>query len=345
MSSSILVTGAAGFIGMHVSRLLAREGHRVVGVDNLNDYYDPALKRARLAQLDAEAGFCFEFADIAEQESVARIFERHAPRRVVHLAAQAGVRYALDHPLAYVSSNLLGSTVILEACRHHGVEHLVFASSSSVYGGNRSVPFRETDPVDHPVSFYAATKRSNELMAHSYAHLFGLPVTMLRYFTVYGPWGRPDMAIWKFTKGLLSGTPIDVYAGGDLSRDFTYVEDAAAATARLLFITPEPSGEGPASVADAATDRSWAPFRIYNVGRSDPVTVNHLLALLERETGRRAIRQELPMQPGDVERTFADPSKLRATTGVEPKVALEDGLREFVAWFRRWDADTGMFRG
>ena len=338
MSSTILVTGAAGFIGMHASRLLLREGHRVVGVDNLNDYYDPALKRARLAQLDAEPGFAFELADIAESDRIAAIFERHRPQYVVHLAAQAGVRYAIDHPLAYVSSNLQGSTVILEACRHHRIRHLAFASSSSVYGGNRSVPFRETDPVDHPVSFYAATKRANELMAHSYAHLFGLPVTMLRYFTVYGPWGRPDMAMWKFTKGLLAGTPIDVYAGGELSRDFTYVGDAAQATVRLLFLPPERTGEGPGSVADVGADRSWAPFRIYNVGRSDPVTVNHLLALLERETGRRAIRQELPMQPGDVERTFADPSRLRAATGFEPKVGLEDGLREFVDWFRGWSA-------
>jgi UDP-glucuronate 4-epimerase len=340
MTSTILVTGAAGFIGMHVSALLAGDGHRVVGVDNLNDYYDPALKRARLARLGEGKGFAFERADIADAAAIQDIFARHRPQYVVHLAAQAGVRYALDHPLAYVSSNLQGSTVILEACRHHGVRHLVFSSSSSVYGGNVRVPFRETDPVDHPVSFYAATKRSNELMAHSYAHLFALPVTMLRYFTVYGPWGRPDMALWKFTHGLLAGTPIDVYAGGTLSRDFTHVSDAAKATVRLLFSPPEASGAGPGGGAEPRPDRSWAPFEVYNVGRSDPVTVNEFISLLEKHTGARAIRRELPMQPGDVERTFADPSKLRAATGFEPRVALDDGLREFVKWFREWTART-----
>jgi UDP-glucuronate 4-epimerase len=345
MTSTILVTGAAGFIGMHVSALLAGEGHRVVGVDNLNDYYDPALKRARLAELSVHRSFSFERADVADAAAIQDIFARERPQYVVHLAAQAGVRYALDHPLTYVSSNLQGSTVILEACRHHEVRHLVFASSSSVYGGNVNVPFRETDRVDHPVSFYAATKRGNELMAHSYAHLFALPVTMLRYFTVYGPWGRPDMAIWKFTNGLLSNTPIDVYAGGDLSRDFTHVADSAQATRELLFRPPKSSGAGPASIADARPDHSWAPFEIYNVGRSDPVSVNHLISLLETHTGARAIRRELPMQPGDVERTFADPSKLRAATGFEPRVALDEGLEEFVRWFRDWRARSGGLAG
>jgi len=341
MSSTVLVTGAAGFIGAHVCRLLCDQGHRVVGVDNLNDYYDPALKQARLDWVGGAPGFSFERADIADYDALCGVFARHRPTRVVHLAAQAGVRYALEHPFAYVSSNLQGSTAILEACRHNGVEHLAFASSSSVYGGNARVPFRETDPVDHPVSFYAATKRANELMAHSYSHLFGLPVTMLRYFTVYGPWGRPDMAIWKFTHGLLSGTPIDVFAGGELSRDFTFVGDAAEATVRLLFAAPSPSGEAPGGPAGERADRSWAPFRIYNVGRSDPVSVNHLLALLERLTGRRAIRRELPMQPGDVTRTFADPSSLRADIGFEPKMPLEQGLREFVDWFVRWNEGRG----
>ena len=341
MTSTILVTGAAGFIGMHVSALLTAGGHRVVGVDNLNDYYDPNLKRARLAELGEGRGFSFERADIADEAAIEGIFARHRPEYVVHLAAQAGVRYAIDHPLAYVASNLKGSTVILEGCRHHGVRHLVFSSSSSVYGGNSRVPFRETDPVDHPVSFYAATKRGNELMAHSYAHLFALPVTMLRYFTVYGPWGRPDMAIWKFTRGLISGTPIDVYAGGELSRDFTHVSDAARATVELLFRPPVASGASPGSVAEGRPDRSWAPFEIYNVGRSDPVSVNQLLSLLEKHAGARAIRTELPMQPGDVERTFADASKLRAATGFEPRVVLDDGLREFVQWFRGWQARDG----
>ena len=336
MGSTVLVTGAAGFVGMHVSLRLLAEGHRVVGLDNLNDYYDPALKQARLGQLRGRPGFDFERIDIADAPAVDRIFARERPDYVIHLAAQAGVRHALSKPFAYVDSNLQGSTAILEGCRHHGVRHLVFASSSSVYGGNVRVPFREADAVDHPVSFYAATKRANELMAHSYAHLFGLPVTMLRYFTVYGPWGRPDMAIWLFTDGLLSGRPIDVFAGGELSRDFTHVSDAAEATVRLMTAPPvraagtvRPGEGGP-----QRPDSSWAPFEIYNVGRSDPTSVNALLALLERHAGTQAIRRELPMQPGDVVRTCADPSKLRAAIGFEPRVALADGLGEFVDWFR-----------
>lgn len=339
MGSSVLVTGAAGFIGLHVCRRLLRDGHRVVGLDNLNDYYDPALKRARLAQLDGEGGFAFERADIADAAAVDAAFRTHRPEYVIHLAAQAGVRYALSKPFAYVDSNLQGTTAVLEACRHHGVRHLVAASSSSVYGGNVRVPFRECDPVDHPVSFYAATKRANELMAHSYAHLFGLPVSMLRYFTVYGSWGRPDMAIWKFTDGLLRGRPIDVYAGGDLSRDFTHVTDAAEATVRLMTSPPGRPGRAlPGTVDAGRPDTSWAPFEVYNVGRSDPTSVNELIALLERHTGRPAVRNALPMQPGDVVRTCADPSKLQAATGFEPRVALADGLGEFVDWFRSFSA-------
>ena len=340
MGSTVLVTGAAGFIGMHVSRRLLQEGHRVVGVDNLNAYYDPALKRARLAQLEGQPGFGFVRLDLADAPAVDAVFRRERPEHVIHLAAQAGVRHALSHPFEYVDSNLQGSTAVLEGCRHHGVRHLVFASSSSVYGGNVKVPFRETDPVDHPVSFYAATKRANELMAHSYAHLFGLPVTMLRYFTVYGPWGRPDMAIWKFADGLLSGTPIDVFAQGALSRDFTFVTDAAEATVRLMTTAPQlaKAGVRPGEGGEHGPDSSWAPFEVYNVGRADPVTVNELLALLERHTGATAIRRELPMQPGDVVRTCADASKLRAATGFEPQVALADGLGEFVDWFRGWRA-------
>ncbi len=336
MASTVLVTGAAGFIGMHVCALLLRAGHRVVGVDNLNDYYDPTLKAARLAQLDAMPGFSFSRLDLSDSEAVAQNFRENRPEYVVHLAAQAGVRYALDHPFSYVDSNLRGTASVLESCRHCGVRHLVCASSSSVYGGNTQVPFSERDPVDHPVSLYAATKRSSELMAHSYAHLFGLPVTMLRYFTVYGPWGRPDMAIWKFTEGLLSGTPIDVYAGGHLSRDFTHVDDAARATVRLLDHPPKPAGHDARHAS--RPDTSWAPFRVLNVGRSDPVTVNELIALLEKLTGSSAIRRELPMQPGDVERTYADPSELHSLTGLKPEVALGDGLASFVEWFKQWKA-------
>ncbi len=337
MTNTILVTGAAGFIGMQVARRLLAEGSRVVGLDNLNAYYDPALKRARLDELAAFPAFHFEQCDLADTAAVADVFARHAPRRVVHLAAQAGVRYALDHPYQYADSNLLGATAVLEGCRHHRVEHLVFASSSSVYGGNTKVPFAESDPVDHPVSFYAATKRANELMAHSYAHLFGLPVTMLRFFTVYGPWGRPDMAVWKFTAALIDGRPIDVYAGGALSRDFTFGEDAAEAVVRLLPRAPVQPGAGdPAQWHASGPQTSWAPFEIYNVGRSDPVDVNTLIALLEQATGRRAMRRELPMQPGDVARTCADTSRLRAAIGWEPVTPLADGLAQFVRWYDGW---------
>ena len=337
MSSTVLVTGAAGFIGMHVSQRLLADGHRVVGVDNLNAYYDPAFKHARLARLQADPAFSFHRLDLAETDAVAALFAQARPLYVIHLAAQAGVRYAIEHPYAYSSSNLHGSTAILENCRRHGVRHLVFASSSSVYGGNSKVPFAETDPVNHPVSFYAATKRANELMAHSYAHLFSLPVTMLRYFTVYGPWGRPDMAIWKFTDAMLAGRPIDVYAGGDLQRDFTFVDDAAAATVALMSRAPARlSSDDPAAWQASSPDSSWAPFEIYNIGRSDPVTVNTLLQRLEGHTGVRAIRHELGMQPGDVSRTFADTRKLALATGQLPQVPLDEGLGRFVRWFRAY---------
>jgi UDP-glucuronate 4-epimerase len=337
MSSPILLTGAAGFIGMHVARRLLERGEAVVGIDNLNAYYDPALKHARLAQLRMHEAFTFHEADVADRAAIDALFDRHRPQRVVHLAAQAGVRYALTNPMAYSDSNLTGTTVILEACRRLPVRHLVFASSSSVYGANRELPFSESDAVDHPVSFYAATKRANELMAHSYAHLFALPVTALRYFTVYGPWGRPDMAIWKFTDALLRGRPIDVHAGGVLSRDFTYVDDAVEATLRLLDAPRAPvSSTDPDDWNAIVPDTSWAPFEVVNLGRSDPVSVNELLALLERITGRRAQRNEVGMQPGDVERTYSDTSKLARMTGFTPDTPLEKGLRAFVDWFRRY---------
>ncbi len=332
----ILITGVAGFIGFTVARQLLAQGHAVLGIDNLNDYYDPKLKRARLAQLQQPA-FEFQALDVANWDRVQTLFDQTKPRYVVHLAAQAGVRYAMSNPKAYSDSNLAGSSAILEACRIHKVKHLVFASSSSVYGGNQKVPFSECDAVDHPVSFYAASKRSNELMAHSYSHLYNLPITMLRYFTVYGPWGRPDMAIWKFTDAMLRGQPIDVYAQGRLSRDFTFVEDAAHATIELLkrpsarIATSDPATwrtEGPAT--------SWAPFETFNVGRRDPVTVNELIALLEAATGHTALRNEMPMQAGDVEKTSADTSKLAAAIGFEPRTSLADGLQQFVRWFREY---------
>ena len=342
---SVIVTGAAGFIGMHVAERLLSRGERVVGVDVFNDYYDPALKAARAERLGGQANFAMVRLDIAEAARMGELIRETGARRVVHLAAQAGVRYSIEHPFAYERSNLAGHLSVLEACRHaEGFEHLVYASSSSVYGDRpgEGAGFKESDAADQPVSLYAATKRANELMAHSYAHLFGLPVTMLRYFTVYGPWGRPDMAIWKFTDALLRGAPLDVYAGGTLMRDFTFGEDAARATVALMHRPPTgahaASPDAPTTWRADAPDRSWAPFEVYNVGRSDPVSVNTLLSLLESLTGRRAIRRALGMQPGDVERTFADTRKLQAALGQLPEVALADGLERFVRWFRDYHA-------
>lgn len=334
---TILVTGVAGSIGMHVSQQLLARGEQVLGVDNLNDYYSPALKRARLAQLQVHRHFQFEAIDLADNAALSSAFKHAEPDRVIHLAGQAGVRYALDHPESYTSSNLVGTANVLENCRRGGVKHLVFASSSSVYGANLKLPFSELDPVDHPVSFYAATKRSNEVMAHSYAHLFDLPITALRYFTVYGPWGRPDMAIWKFTEAMLTGRPIDVYGQGLLARDFTFVEDAARATVLALDRpSARKSSPNPSDWKASGPDQSWAPFEIYNVGRSDPVSVNDLLSLLEQLTGRTAQRKQLPMQPGDVERTFADCSKIRTALGWQPKVSLAEGLQHWVSWYRSY---------
>lgn len=336
-NSRIIVTGAAGAIGMHVCQKLLAEGRSVIGIDNLNAYYSPELKQARLAILDTHPEFSFYRIDLADAESVSSVFRQTRPAQVIHLAAQAGVRYALDHPESYTASNLVGTSVVLENCRQHQVQHLVFSSSSSVYGGNVKVPFSERDPVDHPVSFYAATKRSNEVMAHSYAHLFSMPVTALRYFTVYGPWGRPDMAAWKFTNALMRGQPIDVYGQGLLARDFTYVEDAVAATLAVLARpSTRQSTQDPSQWQAGSPDSSWAPFEIYNVGRSDPVSVNDFLRLLERLCERKAIRRDAPLQPGDVERTFADCSKIKLAIGWEPKVSLEQGLSNFVQWFKSY---------
>jgi len=330
-SSAVLVTGVAGFIGFHFARTLLGRGVPVVGVDNLTPYYDPALKRARLAELDGAAGFRFEALDLADRDATAALFAELKPRRVVHLAAQAGVRYSLEAPFAYVDANLVGTTSVLEGCRHHGCEHLVFASTSSVYGGNTKLPFKETDPVDHPVSLYAATKRANELMAHTYAHLYGLPTTGLRFFTVYGPWGRPDMAYFSFTEAIRAGRPIRLFNRGAMRRDFTYVDDVVEAMVRLLDVTP--------TAADrSAPDRSSAPFRLYNIGNHTPVPLRDFLAILEDRLGARAIVEEAPMQPGDVEATFADVDALRAAVGFAPTTPLEDGLARFVDWFDAWSA-------
>jgi UDP-glucuronate 4-epimerase len=316
----ILVTGAAGFIGFHVARRLLAEGRSVVGLDNLNSYYDPALKEARLAILRREQNFAFEQIDLADRASMQRLFAEHRFARVVHLAAQAGVRYSIDQPHAYVDANLEGFVNVLEGCRHHGCGHLVYASSSSVYGSNTKMPFSVEDKTDHPISLYAATKKANELIAHSYSHLYRLPVTGLRFFTIYGPWGRPDMAIYLFTKAIVEGTPIRLFNHGKMRRDFTFVEDATRGVLELVDRVPN-EGAG-------------APARIYNVGNNHPEELTHVVAVLERELGRTAVKEMLPMQPGDVTETFADVAELMRDTGFRPQTSIEDGLADFVAWYR-----------
>jgi UDP-glucuronate 4-epimerase len=328
----ILVTGAAGFIGMHVAERLLERGDTVVGLDNLNAYYDPALKHARLARLIKHGGaFSFHALDVADAQAVDALFARERFDRVVHLAAQAGVRYSLENPQAYGASNLAGFLNVLEACRHHRPQHLVYASSSSVYGGNAKMPFSEADPVDHPVSLYAASKKANELMAHTYSHLYGLPTTGLRFFTVYGPWGRPDMAYWMFTRDILAGRPIAVFNEGRMMRDFTYVDDVVDG---VVAVTDKPA------TPDAAFDplaphpgRARAPYRVFNIGNSDPVALGDFIAELERALGRTAIKDYQPMQPGDVVGTYADVSALAAWTGVRPRTPLAAGIARFVAWY------------
>jgi UDP-glucuronate 4-epimerase len=328
----ILVTGAAGFIGYHVSRRLLERGDRVLGIDNLNPYYDPKLKEARLAELRRFKDFTFAHADIADTDSMQEIFSERSPRRVIHLAAQAGVRYAAVNPFAYIDSNLVGFQNILEGCRHNEVEHLVFASTSSVYGANTRQPFSEHDGVDHPLSLYGATKKANELMAHSYAHLYRLPVTGLRFFTVYGPWGRPDMALFKFTRGILAGEPIPVYNQGRMIRDFTYIDDIAEGVVRILDVIPAPNPDWNSSEPDPAT--SNAPYRIYNIGNNRPVELLHYIAVLEQCLGTKAKLDLLPMQPGDVPSTMADVSDLERATGFRPRTTVEEGVAEFVKWYR-----------
>jgi UDP-glucuronate 4-epimerase len=328
----VLVTGAAGFIGFHTARALLARGDKVVGIDNLNAYYDPALKQARLAELDGTPGFSFEAVDIADLAAMRRLFADARPQRVVHLAAQAGVRHSLTHPEAYAAANLTGFLAILEGCRRSGVEHLVYASSSSVYGSNTRLPFAVSDSVDHPVSLYAATKKANELMAHSYSHLYRVPTTGLRFFTVYGPWGRPDMSPYIFTRKILAGEPIEVFNMGNHSRDFTYVDDIVEGVVRTLDrpAAPDPawSGEAP----DPAT--SNAPWRVYNIGNSKPVGLLDFIATIERACGREAEKILRPMQPGDVAETFADISALQRDVGFRPETPLATGIARFVAWYR-----------
>ena len=328
----VLVTGAAGFIGSHLSERLLARGDEVLGYDNLNAYYDPALKEARLARLRPQDGFSFGRASLEDRAAREAAFDDFKPQRVVNLAAQAGVRYSLENPHAYIDSNIVGFLNILEACRHRGIEHLVYASSSSVYGANRKLPFAVEDSVDHPVSLYAASKKANELMAHTYSHLFGLPTTGLRFFTVYGPWGRPDMALFLFTKKILAGEPIDVFNHGHHTRDFTYVDDIVEGVIRTLDRVPGPD---PAYDPLAPTPASsLAPYRVYNIGNHQPVQLLRYIEVLEDCLGRKAEKRLLPMQPGDVPDTEADVEALRRDTGYSPATPIETGVRRFVEWYR-----------
>jgi len=330
----ILVTGAAGFIGMHVAQTLLARGDEVIGVDNLNDYYDPTLKEARLRRLHSFPAFRFVRRDVADRDGVAALFAEENFDRVVHLAAQAGVRYSLRNPHAYVDSNLSGFINILEGCRHTQVRHLVYASSSSVYGGNTRMPFSEHDNVDHPVSLYAATKKANELMAHSYSHLFGLPTTGLRFFTVYGPWGRPDMALFLFTRAILENRPIDVFNHGRMRRDFTYIDDIVSGVVGVLDRIAAPDEDFDAAHPDPA--RSDAPYRIFNIGNHDPVDLLAFIEAIEHALGRRAEKRLLPLQDGDVPATYADVSELEAYTGFAPTVGVQEGIRRFILWYREY---------
>ena len=321
---TILVTGAAGFIGSHLCHYLLDRGEDVIGIDDLNDYYDPRLKEARLERLRPRNGFSFLKGDIADTDALAEAVRGRQIGKVAHLAAQAGVRYSLENPRAYVRSNLDGHLEILELCRQLGtVEHLVYASSSSVYGGNRKVPFSETDPVDHPVSLYAATKKADELMSHAYAHLYGIPQTGLRFFTVYGPWGRPDMAYWLFTEAMLKGKPIRVFNNGDMWRDFTYIDDIVWGTAAALDNPPSTGTEG-----------DGAPHRVYNIGHNEPENLDKFIDVLEDVLNIKAVREYEPMQPGDVRQTYADIDAIRKDLGFSPRVSLREGLSEFATWYR-----------
>jgi UDP-glucuronate 4-epimerase len=328
----VLVTGAAGFIGMHVSQILLGRGDTVVGLDNLNDYYDPQLKLDRLARLQPKPGFRFVKLDVADRAGTEALFAAERFDRVVHLAAQAGVRYSLKNPHAYIDSNVVGFMNMLEGCRHHGVKHLVYASSSSVYGGNTTMPFSEHHNIDHPVSLYAATKKANELMAHTYSHLYRLPTTGLRFFTVYGPWGRPDMALFLFTKAILEGRPIDVFNHGQMVRDFTYVDDIAEGVVRTLDRIATPGEDYDAAAPDPA--RSNVPYRVFNIGNNDPVKLMDFIDAIESAVGRPALKNFMPLQDGDVPATFADVSELAGWTGFKPGTPVREGVGRFVAWYR-----------
>lgn len=330
--NTILVTGAAGFIGFHVTQHLLAEGRQVVGIDNLNNYYDPRLKLARLDMLRAQPGFTFVKLDLADRAGMKALFAKYFFTTVVHLAAQAGVRYSLENPHAYVDSNLEGFINVLEGCRHHGCGHLLFASSSSVYGANTKLPFSVNDNVDHPISLYAATKKANELMAHSYSHLYRLPTTGLRFFTVYGPWGRPDMAMFIFAKAILAGQPVRLFNYGKMRRDFTYVDDVVQSVVRLIGRPPKGAQDWDGNQPNPSTSK--APWMVYNIGNNHPEELMYVISVLEKEFGRTAITQMLPMQPGDVEATYADVTDLERDVGFKPATAIEDGIARFAKWYR-----------
>ena len=332
MPEAVLVTGAAGFIGFHVARRLLQDGHSVVGLDNLNSYYDPRLKDARRAVLAKHGGFRFIQGDIADRGGVAALFAEYRFPHVVHLAAQAGVRYSLIEPHTYIDTNLTGFANILEGCRHFGCRHLLYASSSSVYGANTRLPFCTSDNVDHPLNLYGATKKANELMAHAYAHLFAIPATGLRFFTVYGPWGRPDMAMWLFTAAIMHGRPIQLFNHGQMRRDFTFIDDVTEAVVRLVTRPTEPNPAWSGDRPDPATSR--APWHVYNIGNSEPAELLEVVALIEQAVGRPAVRELLPIQPGDVLETFADCADLERAIGFRPHTSLADGISQFVQWYR-----------
>src|SRR5436305_11186963 len=320
---AILVTGAAGFIGFHLARQLLADGRHVVGLDNLNSYFDPALKQSRLGILREHSRFSFVQMDLADRSSISRLFAKHRFPAVIHLAAQAGVRHSIDYPHAYADANLVGFLNVLEGCRQHGCGHLVYASSSSVYGANTKLPFSVEDKTDHPISLYAATKKANELMAYSYSHLYRLPVTGLRFFTIYGPWGRPDMAIYLFANAIVQGTPIRLFNHGNMRRDFTHIDDVTRVIMRLVDRIPQDDRRA-----------GNAPARVYNIGNQHPEELLHVVAVLEKELGRKAVKDMLPMQPGDVMETYADIGDLMRDVGFKPQTSIEDGIRDFVAWYR-----------
>ncbi|WP_226086285.1 NAD-dependent epimerase [Mesobacillus sp. S13] len=331
---SIIVTGAAGFIGFHLSKQLLALGYHVIGIDNLNEYYDAALKKDRLKLLETNANFTFHKMDLANQEEVHSLFKKHSINIVIHLAAQAGVRYSLTHPHSYVHSNLLGFLNILEGCRQFPVEHLIYASSSSVYGANTKTPFSEKDPVDHPVSLYAASKKANELMAHTYSHLYDIPTTGLRFFTVYGPWGRPDMAYYSFTRDIIQGNPINVFNHGDMSRDFTFIDDIVDGIVKLLHRPPKRQDEWNRKKPEP--NSSYAPYKLYNIGNNNPVKLLDFIQTLEEKIGKKAKKVFLPMQPGDVKVTYADITDLQRDAGFSPSTALDKGLESFVDWYKEY---------